>query len=555
MKFLRRLLTVLVLLAVLAFAAAPFAVPLLLEDKIRREFSRATGSELNIGWALFNPFGLSVTVRDLEVKNARDERLLLIRSARFDFDWPDVWSGSGAVDSDALKASWNTSGEETLITFDQMLLADFQGILKVDDFTVMSGSASGSARLVTGGTLVVEGSLQIQDLILQGPTAVPSVQVPYVRIRNAVYDKNLHQISIDFLALHGPQLDIVRKVAAEAEPPAPERRADTVPLNLLIRETRLENGEVTFTDIKRSSEPVVFTAFSGSISNLTTGNNFGAAFNLTASIAGESPLEAAGQFDQRDALNGTARLRLDKLSYRYLTPYMFHLLGRAADAGTAYMDMDIAVADDMLEGTLSLVFDQWKWGAKNPDFDADPAPVRKAFNLLEGKGGRVRMTIPVEGNLAEPTFKLDAVVRRATRKAIGGIVGAPFKLLGSLIPGGKSDLDLDKIEFAPGSADLTPLDRSKLDALAAAMTLRPQLKLRIDGVAVATVDQPETESGEQSAADGGDGLMDLANRRALAVRNLLVAAGVDEGRLSIVIVPLADTEKRKKQVVRLEISE
>ncbi len=559
MTFLRRLSAMLILFVVVAFAASPFIAPWLLENKIRAEFSRATGSQLSLGWALFNPFSLSLTTRNLEVKNARGDRLILLRSAKFDFDWSDLQAGSGNVKSDELQASWKRTGNETVITLDHVSLAVFDGLQTVSDFRVMSGSAHGSILLASDNDIMADIYLQVHDLVLQGPPDLPDARVEIARIHGLSYDRNLNQITVNSLSLDRPQIDIVRtdETAAPTNKSAlgPKTKPAKAGLNLLMPDVYMENGEVTFTDKKRSGDPVAFTELAGRFTNVVIGNTIGAAFDLTASIAGESQLAVAGQFGQGNILNASAQLRLDNLSYRHLTPYMFHLLGRSADAGTAYMDIDMAVVDDMLEGTLSLVFDQWKWGAKNPDFDGDPAPVRKAFNLLEGSGGRVRMTIPVEGNLADPTFKVDAVVRRATRRAIGDIVGAPFKLLGSLIPGGKSDLDLDKIEFAASSADLTPLDRSKLNALAVAMNLRPQLQLRIDGIAISAIDLPDPNSAPHGADEEVERLQILANRRAEAVYNLLVGAGVDAGRLSIDILPLAETAKRKKPIVRLEISE
>jgi len=555
----RRFLMLLILFAVVAFAATPFAVPLLLENKIRTEFSRATGSQLSFGWALFNPFSLSLTIRNLEIKNTVGDRLIFLRSAKFDFEWFNVWSGSGALKSDGLEAQWKRYDDRTLIALDHLSLDIFQGLQTVSDYQVKSGLADGSIALITGGDIVVDANLQVRDLALQGPPGLPSARVKTARIYGLSYGRRLNQITVNSLSLDHPQINVVRTKETSAYSATsviePINKYGAEALSLLLPEVNVENGTVTFADKKRSGEPVKFTELAGRFTNLTLGESISSTFDLTAIIAGESQLELAGQFRHDEALNGEVRSRLDKLSYQHLTPYTFYLLGRGVDAGTAYMDMDISVADDLLDGKVSLVFDQWKWGARNPDFVGDQLPVRKAFNLLEGKGGRVRMTLPIEGNLADPTFKVDAVVRRATRRALGDIVGAPFKLLGSLIPGGKKDLDLDKIEFAASSADLTPLDRSKLNALADAMKLRPQLKLRIDAIAIPAVDLPDPSHVSDSSISEEERLQILANRRAQVVLSLLVAAGVDVGRLSIVIVPVAEAEKRKKPVVRLEISE
>jgi len=55
-------------------------------------------------------------------------------------------------------------------------------------------------------------------------------------------------------------------------------------------------------------------------------------------------------------------------------------------------------------------------------------------------------------------------------------VTAPFALLGSLFGGGA---ELSFIEYAPGSAEVTSADETRLKALAKALTERPGLKLEI----------------------------------------------------------------------------
>ncbi len=164
------------------------------------------------------------------------------------------------------------------------------------------------------------------------------------------------------------------------------------------------------------------------------------------------------------------------------------------------------------------------------------------------------MKIPVTGDLSEPDIKISQLVQKASINAVTKLVASPFKLLGSLIPGGKTDLDLTKVKFEASKADILPLEKAKLDALATALKERPKLKLEITGRAEAQTDMqiPLEEDAEPLPLDPV-GLKKLATARADAVYQLLLSKGIIKERLQKV-VPLQKVSSRKrKPFVKLKL--
>jgi len=95
--------------------------------------------------------------------------------------------------------------------------------------------------------------------------------------------------------------------------------------------------------------------------------------------------------------------------------------------------------------------------------------------------------MPVTGDVNDPQFGIGQVVMKAFVNLITKVVTAPFNLLGRLV--GVESEDFDRIEFRPGSPDLTPPEQEKLVKLAEALALRPSLALTLRGAVAADEDR------------------------------------------------------------------
>ena len=100
----------------------------------------------------------------------------------------------------------------------------------------------------------------------------------------------------------------------------------------------------------------------------------------------------------------------------------------------------------------------------------------------------------MQGDLNDPKFRVGKVVVRVIENILVKVATSPFSLLGAVFGGGGEELGQQ--EFAPGSAELTATDKSKLDSLLKGLYARPALNLEITG----SVDVNGDREGLQRAA-------------------------------------------------------
>lgn len=535
----RRIAAILLTLAAAYFLVAPFVVPPILE----RYAQHALGDTVRMSssWGAFNPLTLSLTQHDFRLETAAGRPLLELPRVTLNSSLTDIWSGSATVQARSVTGSVRFIGFRADLELTSAPLASSAGLLGGSGLNLEGGTVSGRLTLETDQGLQAAGDLQLSQAQMTGPAAAPAVRFGSAAIEGLYYDFSNGQLTARRVVVNGLAASLVRPAAVPAgETGETGEGGDGIAIT--VDSILLFDAAGTFTDQVRAAPPVALSAINGRISDFRLDDGLAFGFTAEGQVAEASPIRAEGRLAQATTLDAALVLTADRVPHQLVAPYTLALFGRAPAGGSLYLSLDYKVEADHVTGSNSLVFDQWRWGDLDPAFEGEPAPVRRAFDILEGKGGRVRMDIPVEGDLDDPEFQLDATVRRATRRFVGDIVGAPFKLLGAIIPGGgKDELDLERIRFEPGSTTIAPLDRAKLDALAAALNERPRLRLAIRGFAA-----PEMDG---TSAD----LAALAAARAEAIHDFLVAAGIASDRLLVPTDPDGDALRANRPQVRLEV--
>jgi hypothetical protein len=155
--------------------------------------------------------------------------------------------------------------------------------------------------------------------------------------------------------------------------------------------------------------------------------------------------------------------------------------------------------------------------------DATSLPVATAAVLLADANGRIRLDLPVEGDLDDPAFSYTGTLVDTLRTLITRVVQTPFKMVGGMVAlGGKlfRPEELEQTWFPAGRNELEGDEPTKLEAVAAMLVANPKLGIEIRG-------------GAAPAADGDADLRILARRRADAVRSRLEKKGVQPDRITI----------------------
>jgi hypothetical protein len=250
---------------------------------------------------------------------------------------------------------------------------------------------------------------------------------------------------------------------------------------------RIANGTADFADF--SIKPRFATGIQdlhGSIRGLSSAPGSRARLDLRGKVSGGGPVDIAGALNVLSASTyADVRMKFDGLELTRMTPYAVRFAGYRIASGTLDANLHYEVDHGKLNADHRLVIRQLQLGERVASPHAINLPLRLAVALLKDSNGVIRIGLPVTGSLDNPQFSLGPLIGKALLHVLEKAVTAPFSLLGRLFGGGP---DMNRIEFAPGSAALPPAARGRAAALAKALAQRPQLQLQVPAVFAPDVD-------------------------------------------------------------------
>ena len=179
------------------------------------------------------------------------------------------------------------------------------------------------------------------------------------------------------------------------------------------------------------------------------------------------------------ALDITGKVR--DLELPPLSPYAIKYAGYGIERGKMSVDVNyVVLPDGQLTAKNKLVLNQLSFGDKAEGSTAS-LPVKLAVALLADRNGVIDLDLPISGSLNDPQFSLGPVIVKVMLNVIAKAITAPFSLLARALGGGTDELAM--VNFAAGSAQLTPDARAGLDKVAQALAERPALQLTVVGTA------------------------------------------------------------------------
>ncbi len=391
----------------------------------------------------------------------------------------DAGAGSGALDLE-LHALPVTLANPLL---DPFIHAELEsGHLAVNGDIGLADFAPATARAdvrLTAFGLQIEGAEQ--SALRWDTLAVPGIalNLPAQTLETGVitidgYRSSLHIGEDGRLNV---QTALVEREAAENAGAATEGE----PWALTLGGLAVTNGAVDFED---RSLPLDFRTLveelEGEVGTVATASAAPVPVKLAGSVDGYAPVRIEGSVAPfAPAPDVDIGVSFQGIDIARLTPYAGTYAGYTIDSGTLNLDLRYRLAGDRLAGENRAIISQMALGAPFESEQAMDLPLKLAIALLEDSRGVIDLDVPVEGNVGDPSFRLGKVIGRAIANVITNIVTAPFKLLAGLAG---SDEDLQALAFEPARDTLDAPAASKLDALADALTQRPQLRLLARGV-------------------------------------------------------------------------
>lgn len=353
----------------------------------------------------------------------------------------------------------------------------FTGDARLDDFRTVDG--------VTAQDLLKWDSLRFNGI--DANLNPQTVAIKEIALDNAYADAVIetnHTINL-LMALrpaetNAPITTNAVIVAKNSTTTATNSAAPALP-KISVDNIVVSNATISFTD--RSLTPNVHLAVQqagGTISGISSENLQHADVNLHAAVDGVGPVDITGQINP---FSGTETNHLvvsvKDVDLTPTSPYAAKFAGYRIAMGKLNLDLVYDLVGKKLESKNVITLDQFTFGERVESPDATHLPVRLAVAILKDRDGKIVLDVPVEGSLDDPKFRIGKVVTYAIVNILTKVATSPFSLIGAAFGGGGEELGFQ--DFAPGSAELTPADKQKLDTLVKALFARPGLNLEISG--------------------------------------------------------------------------
>ena len=452
--------------------------------------------------------------------------------------------------------------------------------------SLASGQMSADAQLHYAKDIKADAKVSIKDIRLNGKKAEKLVAFKSLELEKISFAKN--DLAISGVSLNSPFIkahlskerkfnlsQIVKedknKAKTEAKPESKKiasKKEDE--LKFSVKNFSLKNGEVDFSDAS------LFMPFATTISKLN---------GKLTDIDKKRP--SSGEFQGVVGKNGFAQITAKlfpfelkqntdiKLDFKDIdltdiTPYSGQFVGYKIKKGKLNLNLNYSVADSKLNGSNFINFDSLTLGEKVESKDAVNLPLSLAISILSDQNNQINIDLPVEGNLDDPDFKYGGVIWAAVKKLFADITLAPFRFLGNAL--GLGSKDLSSIDFLAGSSELISSETPKIADFIKLTGSKPKMKLSItptyskldesfyknkkldqkinqiiassgkDYIAVLNELVPNLKDRNEKAlreealkgieVDKAK-LVELANERANAVKEALIKAGLEAGRINI----------------------
>ena len=276
------------------------------------------------------------------------------------------------------------------------------------------------------------------------------------------------------------------KAAAATAPP----RAPLTPFPTSIGAVRIVNGSADYTDLWiKPSFALGMQSLNGAVTGLSSDPNSRARVQLDGKLASYAPLHIAGEVNLLSAaLYTDVTLSFKDLDLTIVNPYSGYFVGYKIDKGKLSVDVSYKIDHRQLNASQHFVVDQLELGDRVESPEAVHLPLKIAVALLKDRNGVIDLPLPMSGSLDDPSFRIGPIIWKMFVNLIVKVATAPFALLGHLFGGGEH---MNIVEFAAGSAELTPPMKDQLASLGKAMKERPQLKLDVPIVASTGLDRPQ----------------------------------------------------------------
>ncbi|WP_428635241.1 DUF748 domain-containing protein, partial [Sedimenticola sp.] len=436
-----------------------------------------------------------------------------------------TWQGALALTQTAGSSRFQPTGNLDISGFSAIDNGAGLTLLSLDSLSTrdVSGDSESSltatqidARLLRAGqtpanpTQEKQAMLTLADLKISQPQYSETRGLDIDRIEASGWQQRLIRNPDKSLNL-GQLITAIRRLTTDDQATATPDK----PLPIQIGRIMLSgDSQIQFED--QTTEPVYHLRLKpkqASLANITnTPKNRAGPFQLNGIVDESSVLDLKGKV-ALFAVEPTFELtgRIEGLELPPLSAYTLPLMGYRLQSGKANSDLHFSAKSGQIEGSSDLTLnqlevapvDQKKMEAMQKQLSI---PLETALGMLKDKNSQIKLNLPISGAIdniqVDPSDAINQAIGRAMKKGAKTYLATalfPFGTLLTLVElagDAAAKIQLDPIPFAPGSSNLTANQHEYLGKIAKLLTDRPEVHIRLCGVAVAS-DIPVLQEAER----------------------------------------------------------
>jgi uncharacterized protein involved in outer membrane biogenesis len=378
----------------------------------------------------------------------------------------------------------------------------------LSNFEIRDGQVSGNVNIsferARGDALAFKasGKLEADDFALglaglsEPPFRVKKLTVDLARLNTApAFDLELSRIQLAGAELKverdkGGNVNVKRLAEPSAEAQVKEKAAKPKPeqkkTRAIMGSLEVSEGKVSFADRSISPE------FQTTLSELSIKLGKVGVPGSRTSIALEAALDESAKLELKGwftPFQDSVRVQLEGKIVDYdlsrLNPYASKYIQYEIKRGRVTIDVEYEYNEGDLEGENEIAIRHLQLGNQlGKEFENQVGiSLKLALALIEDLDGRIRLRVPIRGDISSPDFTIAGVVWKAVRNAVINFLATPFRLLGNILTvGGKiGQIRIAPAEFMPGSSELTAKAKEQLNQLVGFLKEKPRLEIELRG--------------------------------------------------------------------------
>ncbi len=242
----------------------------------------------------------------------------------------------------------------------------------------------------------------------------------------------------------------------------------------------IRHGKIEFQDFSRLEDAVIvieeFEATAGPI----TPNDSAISISLQSKINQTGELFGDLAIDRTNFSNFRFTLSIENFYISAFDPYSKHFTAFPLWEGKLNTSSNTTIKDNYLTSDNRLLIMQPEVGKKLDIETEYNIPLRFAFGLLKDVEGNVDLSLPIEGDLDDPNYKVGPIILKVLMNVLSKAVASPYKFLARALDADEDDLKA--VRFGLDQDSLAAPQEKSLNLLTRVLENKEDLRARLEYV-------------------------------------------------------------------------